>query len=266
MSGSLSVFKITRCDKEKLMKKEVSSNPQTELNEFEDLCLSDNLGQSRSILEFISYDKENDRVLYKAIHYTDAIKNPIRIYLDSIEETFCGLDHNMINALQKGSKIVGEYQEIYKFNVIIDFVSNEIFVFTKKKIAASFMKRFKKEGLLDFKRLYFDMNKIENVPELSDIWGLWEDCQGKCSKRAYFGTGVHTLDELNKSNVTTYNVEYELDDGNIVDLFIMCDCRLSSRSRLINNDELLDTYQEIKKHLGTTAKGNEFIRVFQEEN
>ena len=65
---------------------------------------------------------------------------------------------------------------------------------------------------------------------------------------------------------TSYNVEYEIEGGKIVDLFIMGDCRLSSKSRLIRNDELIDTYREIKKHLGTSGARGGFIEVSQEEN
>ena len=266
MSGSLAVFKIIHPNKEKLMKNELNSNPQRELHEFADLHLSDNLGQERSILYFIKHDSENNRVHYKATHYTDTIKNPIRIYLDSLEDTFSGLEPDIIKVIQKGEKVIGEYQEIYKFDVLIDFKTEEIFIFTKKKIANSLMRRFHKSGHIDYEKTFFDMQKIENIPELLNIWGLWEDCQGKCKKKAYFGTAVHTLDELNKKNVTSYNVEYEIEEGNVVDLFIMGDCRLSSKSKLIGNDELFDTYKEIKKHLGTSGNRGDFIEVFQEEN
>ena len=266
MSGSLAVFSIINPNKEKLMKNELNSNPQRELPEFVDLQMSDNLGQERSLLYFREHDSEKDQILYKAIHYTDTIKNPIRIYLDSIEDTFSGLEPEIINAITKGEKVIGEYQEIYKFEVLIDFKTEEIFIFTKKKIANAFMRRFHKSSHIDYEKTFFDMQKIENIPELSNIWGLWEDCQGKCKKIAYFGTEVHTLDEVNKKNVTSYNVEYEVDEGNVVDLFIMGDCRLSSKSRLIGNDELFATYKEIKKHLGTSGNRGDFTEVLQEEN
>ena len=201
MSGSLAVFKIINPNKEKLMKNELNSNPQRELSEFGDLHLSDNLGQERSLLYFRNYDAESEQLLYRAIHYTNTIKNPIRIFLDSIEDTFSGLEPDIIKAISKGEKIIEEYQEIYKFDVLIDFKMEEIFVFTKKKIANSFMKRFQKSGHIDYEKVFFDMQKIENIPELSSIWGLWEDCHGKCKKIAYFGTEVHTLDGVNKKNV-----------------------------------------------------------------
>ena len=116
MSGSLAVFKIINPNKEKLMKNELNSNPQRELSEFGDLHLSDNLGQERSLLYFRNYDAESEQLLYRAIHYTNTIKNPIRIYLDSIEDTFSGLEPDIIKAISKGEKIIEEYQEIYTTN------------------------------------------------------------------------------------------------------------------------------------------------------
>lgn len=263
MSGSLAVFKLINTDKDKLMKKSLDSKPQ---QTFSDLDLCDSLGQSRSLLTFKSYDQENDRVLYNATHFSDTIKNPIRIYLDTIEDSFYNLTEEEILKIKKGTKTIDEYQEIHKFAVLIDFKTAEVFIFTNKRISHNFIRRFKKSGYLDYVKIYFDMKKIDNIPELSNIWGLWEDCTGRCKKKAYFGTEVHKLEGLNKDQVTSYNVKYEFDGENDVDLFIMYDCRLSSRSRIIGNSELFETYQEVKKHLGISEDSDGFREVFEEEN
>lgn len=249
MSGSLAVFKLIKPDKEKLMKKELNSIPQ---QTFSDLEFCDSLGQSRSILNFREYDEKTNRIHYVATHFTDTIKTPIRIFLDNIEDTFYGLTPTDIQNIHTGMKRVDEFQEIHKFDVVIDLNSEEIFVFANKKLANNFMNRFKKT--LPYERIFFDMSKIENIPELSNIWGLWEDCTGgRCKKKAYFGTEVHKLEGLNKKMVTSYNVKYEFDEEQDVDLFIMYDCRLSSRSRIIENAELFETYDAIKNHLSVSV-------------
>lgn len=263
MAGSLAVFKLIDLEKEKLLKNELNSNPQ---HTFSDLDLADSLGQARSILKFIDYDENANRINYKSTHYSETITNKIRIYLDDLEDTFFGLNSDDIEKIKTGTKILDEYQEIYKFDVVIDLNTKEIFVFTKKNVAHSFMRRFKKSGLINYEKMLFDMSNIENVPELSNIWGLWEDCNGRCTKKAYFGTEVHRLEGLDKKNVSTYNVKYEVDDGNIVDFFIMVDCRLSSRSRIINNGELFETYQEIKTHLLPSNSGYDVTEVYPEED
>lgn len=263
MSGSLAVFRLIDPDKEKLVKKELNSKPQ---HTFSDLNLADSLGQARSILKFIDYDEKTNRISYKSTHYSETITNKIRIYLDDLEDTFFGLNSEETEKIKTGTKILDEYQEIHKFNVIIDFNTEEVFVFTKKSVAHSFMRRFKKSGLINYEKMLFDMNNIENVPELSNIWGLWEDCNGRCTKKAYFGTEVHRLEGLDKKNVSTYNVKYELDDGNIVDFFIMVDCRLSSRSKIINDNELFETYQEIKTYLLPSNGECDVTEVYLEED
>jgi len=75
MSGSLAVFKLVKPDKKKLLRKELDSEPQRTLAElFENLELCDGLGQAKSILTFVSYDEENERIHYIATHYTDSIR------------------------------------------------------------------------------------------------------------------------------------------------------------------------------------------------
>lgn len=109
------------------------------------------------------------------------------------------------------------------------------------------------------------MDKIENIPDLANIWGLWENSAGRCKKKAYFGTEVHKLEEVDKEQVTSYNVNLEYDDGIVVNLSIMIDCRLSSTSKIITNNELLDTYHLVKEHLGVSNITDNFIEVSEEE-
>ncbi len=249
MSGSLAVFKLVSPKKEKLMKEKLDTNPQ---QTFADLDLSDGLGQARSILHFLNYSETLNRVSYKVTHYSDTIQNRIRIYIDDIEETYSGLTHEQIANIGTGTKTVDEYQEIHHFNAVIDFENEEIYLFTNKETAKSLMKRFKRFGIIHAKRMFFNMDNIENIPELTNIWGLWEDSTGRCKKKAYFGTEVHREEGIDTKKVTSYNVTYELDDETNLHLLIMRDCRLSSNSGNIGEEELLDIYFEIKKQLGVT--------------
>lgn len=248
MGGSLAVFKLLRPNKSKLMKNELDSNPQ---QTFYDLELTDGLGQARSVLHFLTYNKELSRASYKVTHFSDTIAHKIRVYIDP-EEAYCGLTHEQIENLPVKNTTVDEYQEIHHFNVIIDFDNEEIYVFVNKDISRSFVKRFIKSNRITAKKMSFNMDNIENIPELTNIWGLWEESTGRCKKKAYFGTEVHREEGINKQKVTSYNVTYELDDENNMHLLIMRDCRLSSNSGLIEEDDLLDIYFEIKNELGVT--------------
>lgn len=264
MAGSLSVFKLINVNNKNKIYKNVDSNEQQTLNDFK---FSDGLGQPRSKLTLVSHDEKNNRYSYKATHYSDSVKNKIRFFLaDIIEDTFLDLEDNDLPIIKSGMKSIDEYQEVYNFDVTLDFNTNEIFIFAKKSIARSFIKRFKKSGRFDYKMMYFDMGKIENIPELDNIWGLWEDSSGRCKKKAYFGTEVHKIEGLKTEMVTSYNVKYEFNNENLIDLSIMRDCRLSSRSKQIGNSELFETYIEIKKHLGISYDDGDIIGVFQEED
>lgn len=262
MGGSLAVFRLLKPDKEKLMEKELNSSSQCS---FADLNLSDGLGYPKSVLRFRHYDNENDRIHYIATHYSDPINARIRIFLDSIEGVFDNLISTDIQNIPRGMHTVNQYQPMDEFEVVIDLRSEEIFVFINKKIANNFIKRFKKSGYLNLEKIYFNMRNIKNIPDLADVWGLWENSTGRVSKKAFFGTNVHEHEEVNMDNVTSYNVNYEYDGETIVNFFIMIDCRLSSTSKRITNAELFETYQVVKNNLGITNIANNIIEVFEEE-
>ena len=250
MGASLSVFKILNIDKNKFMKEEVSSQVQ---KTFADLDLSSELGSAKSLLKFLSYDDIHDRVTYNAIHYSDTINRPVRVFLDEIEDSLSEISPTEViekkAPSRRGTQVLENgYQEVFMFDVIIDFKTSEVFIFTKKSIAHSFMSRFRKSRKLDFEHIYFDLSKIDELPELDNVWGVWEDSSGRCKRKAYFGTEVHKEDGISKENITSYNVEFEY-ENNIRDLIIAKECRISSNSSLMTNADLLKIYLYLKEGL-----------------
>jgi uncharacterized protein YerC len=254
MGASLSVFKIINLDKNKFIKEEVSSLVQKSLADFPDLDLSSELGSAKSVLKFLTYDDKNNRVTYNAVHYSDTINRPVRVFLDEIEESLSEI-RPTAEVIEKkapsrrGTQILENgYQEVFTFDVIIDFNTSEIFIFTKKSIAHSFMSRFKKSRKLDYEHIYFDLSKIDELPELDNVWGVWEDSTGRCKRKAYFGTEVHKEDGISKANITSYNVEFEY-GNDIRDLIIAKECRISSNSSLMTNADLFKIYLRLKEGL-----------------
>jgi hypothetical protein len=249
MGVSLSVFKIKEYKKEKFVgDKEVTTlNGQLTLK---DLELMDELGSAKSTLKLKGYDKENDIANYEALHFSETIKNPVRVffiddYSDIQEE---GLDINPIR-IERGSQILENgYQEVFKFDVIIDFKTEEIFVFTKKNVALSFMKRLRHSKNLDFEIMEFDLSKIDEITELDNVWGLWEDGTGRCKKKAYFGTEVHKEEGVEIKNITSYNVVYVYEE-NSIGLIICRECRISSNSAILTNTDLFKIYKNLKVEL-----------------
>jgi len=237
MGVSLSVFKIKDYKKERFVGSGEVSTLTGQLT-FKDLEIMDELGSAKSTLKLKGYDKENDIANYEAVHFSETIKNPVRVfwiddYSDIQEE---GLNINPIE-IKRGSRILENgYQEVFKFEVIIDFKTEEIFIFTKRYVALSFMRRLRNSKNLDFELIEFDLTKIEEITELNNVWGLWEDSTGRCKKKAYFGTEVHKVEGVEQQNITSYNVIYEYQD-NSIGLIICRECRISSNSSTITNTD-----------------------------
>lgn len=259
MGGSLAVFRLVNPNKENLLKNKIDSNPQQVLPNF------DEFGTTRSMLNLTNYIEKENLAYYSATHYSETKKTLIRIFIDDIEDVFSSpMDFSLIN-IKPGMKKVSQYQEIYKFKVVIDFNTNEIFLFTNKKISQNFMRRFKRNKTFDYEKLYFDMRKIENIPELSDVWGIWENCIGRCKKKAYFGTEVHRLQELDKDKMTSCNVKCEPTKGQEVDFVISHDCRISSNTNSTTDPDLYKMYVGLKKPLEVSNKSKISTKVYEEE-
>lgn len=259
MGVSLSVFKIGEYNKEAFIGREEVSTLNGQLT-FKDLELLDELGSAKSTLKLKNYDKDNERAIYDVIHFSETIKNPVRVFLPSYEDYGEMAEEainpeNEIELKRKGrSEILNQgYQEVFNFEMIIDFKTKEIFVFTKKYVALSFMRRLRHKKVLDFEIITFDLSKIDEIQELGDVWGVWEDSTGRCKKRAYFGTQVHKVDGVDKPSITSYNVTYEHNDENI-GLIICRDCRISSNTSIVTNTDLLKIYQNLKRELKKEIK------------
>jgi hypothetical protein len=244
MGIALSVFKLVNPDRKLLLKKEFSSKHQKTLERWVVLKVID---VPDSKLKGIEYDEKNDRVKYKAKHYSETIKHPVRVFIDNIDEEISAIRPDMKeDSTQEFDK---GYQQVFIFDVIVDFKTNEIFVFTKKDIAKSFMSRFKNSKRIEYENFEFDLNKIDMLAELENVFGAWEDVsKGRLKTKAYFGTQVHKEIEVGKDRITAYNIEYLFEDD-IVDLFISRDCRISTHSSDLTNEDLLKIYYHLKEKL-----------------
>lgn len=241
MGIALSVFRLINPNKELLLKKEFNSKNQKTLEKW---AVIKEIDVPDSKLTGIKYDEKNDRVTYKAKHYSDTIKHPVRVFIDDIDEQLTtnrpDIELYSTREFEKG------YQQVYNFNVIIDFKTSEIFVFAKKDVAKSFMKRFKRSKRIDFDYFHFDLDKIDMVAELENVFGAWEDVsKGRLKTKAYFGTQVHKEIEVSKDRVTSYNVEFQF-KNELIDLFISRDCRISTHSSKLTNEKLLEVYYLLK--------------------
>lgn len=262
MGIALSVYQLVNVNKKKLLDRKLNSHPQLT---FSDMGYTKNITTPKSHLNLIKYDKSRGIAYYSGEHICDTITMPIRVFVDDIIDSYDGITPEIIKTIEQGTKNANKYQPKYFFDVIIDFNNEEIYVFTKKSVANSFMKRFKKSDLLDFKHIYFDLSRIDEIVELSNVWGAWEDGVGIIKKKAYFGTEVNKSDDIDKTKVTSYYVEYEDTKNTTIDLFIAIECRISSKSSKMTNEKLLKTYMHLKQKLYISDTIEQTKEAFQEE-
>lgn len=194
MGIALSVFKLINPNRELLLKKEFTSKQQKTLEKW---TVLKEIDVPDSKLTGLDYDEKNDRVIYKARHYSETIRHPVKVFIGNVDEELSSvrpdIDVYSMKEFNKG------YQQIFIFNVIIDFKTNEIFLFTKKDIANSFMSRFKKSKRIEYENLEFNLDKIDLLIELENVFGAWEDVsKGRLKTKAYFGTQVHKEIEVKR--------------------------------------------------------------------
>jgi hypothetical protein len=147
-------------------------------------------------------------------------------------------------------KPINAYQKISHFRVDLDLNKNKIYVFTKKDTANTFIRRFRYSKIIDYEYIYFDLTKIDELENLGNVFGAWQNGVGRCKKKAYFGTQINKLQDIidDKEKVTSYNVEYEY-NGEIVDLFISRDGKISTQSNLLTNKDLVNIFNYLDQEL-----------------
>jgi hypothetical protein len=240
MGASLNVFKIEEIKRERFSGASVIVPSQQSMV---DIGLFDEIATPKSTLRKI---KDTDNLMsFKVTHHSETQKRPVRIFWENLQE-------NTSLGLKGTTEVTGGFQEIYEFHIIVDLQEMEAYIFSKKDIANSFQKRLRKEGILNLKNVKINLSKLEDIPEASNIWGIWEDGVGRCKKQALFGVEVNKENQHNKLKATSYNLEYDFGEEEI-DLIITSTGGLSSRSKQITEDDLLTIYKKLKQ-LGAVAQ------------
>ncbi len=246
MGIALSVFGLKNPDKDILLKRTpISSLRQTNLADFNFVS---ELGSATSTMKPVSYNEKENIVSYDVLHYSDTINKPIRVYIEDIEDaTFEDSEEHIFKAYDRP---VNAYQKIYKFKVDVDLTKNKIYVFTKKETANAFIRRFKDSKIIDYESIYFDLTKTNELDNIINVVGAWQNSEGRCKKKAYFGMHIDKLEEIekDKEKVTSYYVEYE-HNNSIVDLFISRDGRISTQSNELTNVDLINIFHYLNESI-----------------
>ena len=118
----------------------------------------------------------------------------------------------------------------------------------RKKLFRTLEQNYKKSKYFDYEKIFFDLSRIDELPEFDNIWGAWQDSKGRCKKKAYFGIQIHKEEGVEIKNITSFNAEYEY-ENNIIDLIISKECRISSRSSIVTKADLYKIYNYLKDNL-----------------
>lgn len=248
MGMALSVFRLLGVRKEQFLRDRKTHAQQS----FRDFEWVDGLPTARSELHFRQFDPVTDRATYRAVHYSETIRHPIRVYLEDIEQAMADVSvaEAEILVARKTRVVENGYQEVHSFDVVVDFGTSEIFVFHTRSVAASFMKRFRKCGQMDFAIMRFDLSRVKNLPQVTNIFNAWVDSDmSRVSKIAYWGTDVHKEPEVDEQAVSSYTVRWK-EGEETIDLHIAEDCRLSSKSNSVDSDRLMSILRYLRERIG----------------
>ncbi|TFH46966.1 MAG: hypothetical protein E4G94_01210 [ANME-2 cluster archaeon] len=182
----------------------------------------------------IKYEFKDVNYRYYSVKTSsEMFKEPINIYWDDIEQI---IEYN------RG------YSKIKLFKFMVDLDGDFIYIFAPKKTAKHFVKRIVKEKKMLFSNVKFDFSRITELENLNAAWGIWMDSKGAIRKIAEFGKDVTTeLSEEEYFLITTFYIDY-LYKGNVVQLTLNVEGRISTLNNL-NNQDMIFLYNEIKENL-----------------
>lgn len=197
---------------------------QTEINKYREATSTIKVATSK-----ITYKSNGNGKTYIVEQYTPTIIEPIRFYLDGLQE------------YDKG------YQRKATFPIIYRKQDSMLFMFTNIFHSGILLNRFE-----DVKRnvvlrdTFFDFEKFTLIPEIKNIWGVWERVN-LAHKRtnASFGNQVDKSPDVKLSQATSINLKMEI-KGKVYTLAISKDGRISSSQRL-KKEELIGIFDKYFK-------------------
>lgn len=225
MTGnSISVIKLDELDYKFKDCKDFSLDKQKTLDKYVDGITDYFFPQTN-----IKYINSDDKFYYYSVSLsTEIVKENIYIYYNELEEYTHG------------------YQKIKKFDFRICKNFEYMYIFTPKKIADQFIKRLVKEKYIHYSEIHFNFSKVQELDKLNVAWGVWKNSKGIIKRIAEFGKGI-TFEIEDYSEITTFYIDYNY-RGNIVQLILSLECRISTQNNLKNSDMII-LYNEIKNTL-----------------
>ncbi len=157
------------------------------------------------------------------------------------------------------STIRTAFQHVYGFPVEVDVATGRVFVYAVKDIALSFAARLSQDGHFVTEKLCFDFGRIDETPAIENVVNAWANSSGAVRKIAFFGTDVHHAEGMKEKQFTSIRVDYE-HDGELIDLQISREGRISTRSPTVTNGDLKDIFEKLAVALGLGRCSDQIIQ------
>ncbi len=254
MAIALTIFKIENIKKQPFLnstkKKITLEDFAQKLDQYTDI--TGNPAPSTN-LERIWYDKNHDRAKYKVEHWTDTNKDIIRVFVDDLQESSLYNKYKIIP--NKTNKFTYGYQLKIDFEMILDFKESEIFIFANKRFSKQFINRLNEVGAIKHKSIKFNLENITKNDNVQNVSTVWEDeDENNIKTIGYIGVQVHKDKRIDLGKATAIRVEMLSNDKLLPDVFISEDCRLSSLSKHVTSNDLIEVYKDLKNRLMVVEK------------
>jgi hypothetical protein len=174
-------------------------------------------------------EKGKDTSTYFVDQYSPTMKDPIRFYLDGLQE----FEHG--------------YQRKSIFPIVYRKSDSKLFIFTNIWHSDIFLSRITElKPNVDTTETSFDFEDFTSIPEIKNIWGVWEKVNLPHKKtNASFGPQVNQSVDVKLSQATSVNLKMEI-SGKLYTLTVSKNGRISSAQKL-TKEELIKLYDDYFK-------------------
>ncbi len=106
------------------------------------------------------------------------------------------------------------YSPVIRAPMRLRIASRTLFIFSTNRFATSIFAALKEDGLVDGHPVQFDLARIDNDAQKTDVFNAWAAGTGNISSMAYFGHEVHR--EMHAERITSLKATFV--DGTVANV------------------------------------------------